>query len=129
MRWCALTNLVDEYDGGRVLPGQAEHISDHARALAQVLLHKLAAHHRDERGRSSVRYCFRHLDSKAQSSTTVIGYYSEAASYTYHRLSGAGRAIEQHSPGRVDADLLVQLELREGQLHGFPHLQRRMNAQ
>lgn len=41
---------------------------------------------------------------------------------TYHGLSGAGRAVEQHASGRVDADLLVQLELRQRKLNRLPHL-------
>lgn len=42
-------NLIYEDDGRCVLLGQAEHIPDHAGALAQVLLYKLRAHDPDKR--------------------------------------------------------------------------------
>ena len=34
-----------------------------------------------------------------------------------HRLPGARRAVEQHTTGRVDADLRVKFLVRQGQLH------------
>ena len=41
---CDGVDLVDEDDRGRVLLGEAEDVSHHARAFAKVLLHKLASH-------------------------------------------------------------------------------------
>ena len=92
-------DLVDEDDRGRVLLGEAEHVAHHPRALAQVLLHELAAHHVDERRRRVVRHRLRQ-----------------------HRLPAPGRTEQQHAARRVDADLPVQLVVRQRQLHRLAHL-------
>lgn len=39
-----------------------------------------------------------------------------------HGLATAGRAVHEHTAGRVNADLLVQFKVSERQLHGLPHL-------
>lgn len=47
-------DLVDEDDGGRVLLGHPEQLSDQLGPVAQVLLDQLGAHHTQERGRRLV---------------------------------------------------------------------------
>jgi hypothetical protein len=73
--------------------------SHHARSLAEVLLHKLGADDADEGGGRVVR--------------NRLGE---------HRLPGAGRAVEEHAARRVDPDLLVEVALRERQLHRLADL-------
>lgn len=92
-------DLVDEDDGGRVLLGEAEDVAHHARALAQILLHELGADDADEGGRGGVG------DGLGE-----------------HGLARPGRAVEQHAARRVDADLLVEVEVRERELDGLAHL-------
>lgn len=67
--------------------------------LAKVLLHKLRADDADEGGGGVMR------DGLGQ-----------------HGLAGAGGTPEQDPPRWVDADLLVQLVLRQRQLHRLPDL-------
>lgn len=71
-------NLINEDDGGCVLPGHAENISDHARALAQIFLHELGAHHSDEGGGGVVCDCLGH-----------------------HGLASTGGTIHQHTYKRM----------------------------
>jgi len=92
-------HLVDEYDARRVLLGESEHVTHHARALAQLLLHELAAHHADERGRGLVGHRLGH-----------------------HRLARPRRALHQHAARRVDADAVLLLRVRERQFDGLAHL-------
>mmetsp|Transcript_7587 Transcript_7587/g.22193 ORF Transcript_7587/g.22193 Transcript_7587/m.22193 type:complete len:302 (-) Transcript_7587:494-1399(-) len=92
-------HLVDEDDGRGVLSREAEDVAHHARALAQVLLHKLGSNDADEARRRVV--CDRLCE---------------------HRLARARGAIEQHAARGVDADLLVELKVRQWQLHRLPHL-------
>ena len=67
--------------------------------LSQVLLHKLRAVDADEGGGGVVR--------------NRLGQ---------HRLASAGRAIQQHATGWVDANLPVQLVVRQRKLHRFADL-------
>lgn len=92
-------DLVDEDDAGRVFLGQPEHVAHHARPLAQLLLHELAAHHAYEGGRGLVGHGLGH-----------------------HRLAGPRRAVHQHAARRVDADAVVLLRVRERQFDGLAHL-------
>ena len=39
-----------------------------------------------------------------------------------HRLPASGRPIHQHAPGRVDADLLIEVKVGQRQLDGLFHL-------
>ena len=67
--------------------------------LAEVLLHELRPDDADEGGGCVVG------DRLGQ-----------------HRLAGARDAVQQDAAGRVDADLLVQLVVRQRQLHRLPDL-------
>lgn len=126
----ALTDLIDEHDSRRILSGQPKHVSDHARALSQILLHELTAHHRNEGRGGGVgdRLCHLMCGRKARNHQTTLPEYdmkrveSADRGVTYHGLSSARWAVQQHASGRVDADLLVQFELRQRQLHCFAHL-------
>mmetsp|Transcript_13562 Transcript_13562/g.13297 ORF Transcript_13562/g.13297 Transcript_13562/m.13297 type:complete len:330 (-) Transcript_13562:72-1061(-) len=89
-------NLINEHDGGRVLFGQPEDISDHPGAFAEVLLDELAADHADEGGAGLVG------DGLGQ-----------------HGLAGARGPVQEHSSGRVDPDLRVELRVDQGQLDGL----------
>ena len=92
-------NLVDEDDGGRVFLGEPEHVPHHPRALAQVLLHKLGSHDADERGGGVMRH-----------------------SLGEHRLTGTRGTVQEHAAGRVDANLSVQVKVRQGQLDSLANL-------
>ena len=67
--------------------------------LAQVLLHELRPNDPDEGGGRVVG------DGLGQ-----------------HRFAGAGDAVQEDAARRVDADLLVQLMVRQRQLHRLPDL-------
>ena len=43
-------------------------------------------------------------------------------SFSQHGFAAAWRAVHEHTAGRVDADLLVQIEMREWQLDSLSHL-------
>ncbi len=50
---------------------------------------------------------------------------SPHTNFTFHTYIApliTWRPVHEHAPRRVDADLLVQLELGERQLHGLAHL-------
>ena len=64
-----------------------------------MFLHKLGAHDADEGGGGVVRH--------------RLGQ---------HGFAGAGRAIQQHAARRVDANLPIQLVVRQRQLHSLADL-------
>ena len=86
-------DLVHEDDGRRVLARHHEQLADHARALADELLHELAATHAYKR---------------------ALGVMGDGASE--QRLAGAGRSVEEHALGLRDAERLEQLGMLDGQL-------------
>ena len=75
------------------------HFPDHSRTLSEIFLDEFGADDPDEGGSGVVG------DGLGQ-----------------HRFAAAGRPVHQHTPRRVDSDLLVQLEVRQRQLHRLPHL-------
>lgn len=92
-------NFIDEDYGRCVLLGETEDIADHPRAFAEVFLDELGANHADK-GRCSV---MRH-------------------GFGQHCLATAGRAKHEDTTRRINADLLVQLKVRQWQLYRFSHL-------
>eukprot|EP00047_Mylnosiga_fluctuans_P002620 m.225234 g.225234 ORF g.225234 m.225234 type:complete len:387 (+) comp11232_c0_seq1:43-1203(+) len=92
-------NLVHEDDARLVVARVAEHLADHAGALADVLV--------DDRTRDH----FQEVCINVRRDGT--GKQS---------LSGAGRAVEQAALGRLDADTLEQLRIPQRQLNDFTQL-------
>lgn len=92
-------NLVDKNDGRRVLAGHPEHVAHHARALTEVFLHKLGANDADEVCRCRVGH-----------------------SLDQHGLASSRGSVEQHTARGVDTDLLVEVEVRQGELDSLPNL-------
>jgi hypothetical protein len=92
-------HLVDEDDGGRVVACKSEHIAHHPRPLSQILLHELRPVHPDEVG-------FGHGGNSARD----------------HRLARARRPVQQNSSGRVYTDLLIEVKVRQRQLHRLSDL-------
>jgi hypothetical protein len=45
---CNGVDFINENDSWRVLLGQSEYVTHHARSFAQILLHKLRSNHSDE---------------------------------------------------------------------------------
>mmetsp|Transcript_1778 Transcript_1778/g.3834 ORF Transcript_1778/g.3834 Transcript_1778/m.3834 type:complete len:429 (-) Transcript_1778:221-1507(-) len=86
-------DLVDEDDRGRLLFRDAEELAHELRPVAQVLLDELRAGHAQEGGRSLVGDC---LGKEC--------------------LARAWLAVEDDALGRADADVLVELRVRERQL-------------
>mmetsp|Transcript_63338 Transcript_63338/g.125211 ORF Transcript_63338/g.125211 Transcript_63338/m.125211 type:complete len:325 (+) Transcript_63338:194-1168(+) len=92
-------DLIDKNYSWSVLARKAEDVTHHARALAEVFLHELGAHHSDEGRRRVVRHRF-----------------------GKHRFSGARRPIEQHATRRVDADLRVEFVVSEREFDRLANL-------
>mmetsp|Transcript_18451 Transcript_18451/g.46679 ORF Transcript_18451/g.46679 Transcript_18451/m.46679 type:complete len:312 (-) Transcript_18451:612-1547(-) len=92
-------HLVHEDDGGRVLPRHDEQLAHHARPLANVLLHQLAADDADE------------------ARVGAVGHRARK-----QRLARAGRPVHEHALWRVNAQLHELLWVKHGQLHHLPHL-------
>mmetsp|Transcript_10758 Transcript_10758/g.33951 ORF Transcript_10758/g.33951 Transcript_10758/m.33951 type:complete len:292 (+) Transcript_10758:2279-3154(+) len=92
-------DLVNEDDGGSVLVGHAEELAHELGAIAEVLLNELRADHAQKGGRRVVGHCL-----------------------CKQRLARAGRAVEEDAARRVDANLPVELKVRERELDGLAHL-------
>lgn len=58
--------------------------------------HPHVPHYRDEGGRRCLRHCLGH-----------------------HRFPRPGGAVHENTAGRIDPDLLVQLKVCQGELHGL----------
>lgn len=89
-------DFVDEDDGRGVLASHAEDVADHAGAFTEIFLDELGPDHADEIGRGRV-----------------------GDGLDKHRLAGTGGAVEENTAGRVDADLLVEVEMGERELDGL----------
>eukprot|EP00760_Papus_ankaliazontas_P002325 PhM_4_TR10948/c1_g5_i1/m.88486 len=89
-------DLVDEHNRGTVLLRDAEDLAHELGAVAEVLLDELGANDAQERRVGLVRHGLRQ-----------------------QRLAGAGLAVQDDALRRLDADVLVELRVREGVLDGL----------
>mmetsp|Transcript_6056 Transcript_6056/g.18332 ORF Transcript_6056/g.18332 Transcript_6056/m.18332 type:complete len:476 (-) Transcript_6056:96-1523(-) len=92
-------DLVDEDDRGGILLGKPEDVPHHSGPLPEILLYKFGSHDPNERRGSLVG------DSLCQ-----------------HGLPSPWGAVEQNSSWRVDANLPVQVVVRQRKLHGLSDL-------
>ena len=84
-------DFINEDDGGGVFSSEPKHVADHAGAFTEVFLDEFATYHADEGGGGAV----------------CDGFHQ-------HGFSGAGWAVEEHTSGRVNANLLVEIEMCKG---------------
>mmetsp|Transcript_4465 Transcript_4465/g.10380 ORF Transcript_4465/g.10380 Transcript_4465/m.10380 type:complete len:347 (-) Transcript_4465:220-1260(-) len=89
-------HLINEHNARFVLPRQPEHISDHSRALSQVLLDEFGAHHTDEGG------------------SGLVGH-----GLGKHGLARPGGAVEKHTARGVNTDLGVEVLVGQRKLHSL----------
>jgi len=87
-------DLVHEDDARLVRASVAEHLANQAGALANVL-----------------------VDDGTRDDLEEVGLDVRSHGASEQRLTGAGRAIQQHSLGRLDADSDEQLGIRQWQLN------------
>ena len=92
-------NLVHEYDARLVVARECEHLADHARRLADVLVDNGAGDHLEE------------------AAVELTGDRT-----CQQRLAGAGRSVEQTSLGRCDADTQEELGIEQRKLDDLAQL-------
>jgi hypothetical protein len=90
-------DLINKDDTRGILLGQSKDVPHHPGPFTQVLLHELGPVHPDKGG------------------TRVMGDGLDE-----HRLARARRPVQEDAPGRVDANLLVKLQVCQGQFDRFP---------
>ncbi len=116
-------NFVHEDDAWLVIARVVEHLSDHARRLANVLVDNRRRHHLSKGKERTSR-----VNVNPEDTFTIRRRHLEKVAVELggdgtgqQRLAGAGRAVEQTALWRHDADPLEQLRIQNGQLD---HLER-----